>query len=159
MANILGNHAVGILTINCPDRSNKLKINSPALSQTKSATDTLNIQNCNLSQLNWAFLNGFLTWLRSAWFFLQILCPILHLPFRLTNKALNPKSSVKFPEPLPNGITNLAIEYGYNLGDVATDRFLSQWIVPSSNNALLSLSLSGNLLTKIPPSVSKLNAA
>ncbi len=44
VANVIGNHTVRTLTINCPDRFEKLKINSAAFSQTKKTTETLKMQ-------------------------------------------------------------------------------------------------------------------
>ena len=61
--------------------------------------------------------------------------------------------NVKLPAILPKGLTSFSLAY-CNMNNNAVNLILSKWVLPSSKNTLVTLNLSGNTLTQIPPIVS-----
>jgi len=165
--NVIGNHSIGMITLQCSGKNSPLRVDSAAFSLTKLFTDTLNISNCNLQYLDWSFLKGFSS-LRS----LHIVANSsnLHqrfhtLPTRSLAKlkvfqldsvlGLNGfnRTCLKFPAPPPKGLTALYIDNCYDVGTAALQNFLAKWVTPTET--LQSLSLTKNSLSRIPSEVSK----
>lgn len=146
-------------------------IDPAAFSQTKLKTDTLNIRNCNLNKLNWAFLTGFSN-LKTLYIDSSNNFPVTFYTFpsvsltglgylalkSLTEMDKYAVANIKYPPLLKNGLKTIVIEgivYPKVLADASIQNFLANWITPSSGKTLAVLILNSNSLTKIPSEVAK----
>lgn len=170
ISNIIGNHSIETITLNCPNRKNNpLVVQQNAFTLTESSTTELNIENCDLRLLNWSFLKGF----SNLDTFSVKYSSNIHLTFStFPSKSLKSLSSIywysivgignfnsytKFPAPLVNGLTKLRIWSCDELGDNSMNIILNKWITPASRSTLNNIQLAGLNLTKIPLEMSKYN--
>jgi len=148
-----------------------LVIDPAAFSQTKLKPDTLNIRNCNLNKLNWAFLTGFSN-LKTLYIDSSNNFPVTFNTFpsvsltglgylalkSLTEMDKYAVANIKYPPLLKNGLKTIVIEgivHPKVLADASIQNFLANWITPSSGKTLAVLILNSNSLTKIPSEVAK----
>lgn len=172
IANVTANHAIGSLTINCPNRITPLQVDPSAFTNTKLATSSLTVQNCNLSSLNWAFLTDFSNLsslsissasdLHQTFYTLPTSTLTILSSFNLfsvmgMNNFYNTSRKFRWPAPAPYGFDSVRIWYCYDLGDDAIDYFFTRFITPSSEDTLLNLGLAGNNITYIPKDVQRYN--
>lgn len=169
IANTVGNHTISALTISCPARKkNPLLVDSAAFTVTKSVTSVITITGCDLKLVDWSFLKGF-----SRLFFLSIqYSSNFHTTFytmpastftSLTFVSLYGidgmngfnDTSLKFPPPVPNGLSAFWVWFSYDLTTAAVQNLLATWVTPTSTNTLANIVVGGNNLTTIPPDVSK----
>lgn len=166
--NIIGNHSIGTIILNCPNRNkNPLVVNQNAFTLTKSSTIRLDIYKCDLRKLNWSFLKGFSNLNTLSINYASNIHLTLHT---LPSASLSSLTTViwysiigiegfkhytRFPAPIPNGIYAFWIYYCDELNTDVTDTILKKWITPTSQNTLSSLRLVGLNLIKVPPEVSK----
>ena len=172
ISNIIGSHTIGTITLSCAIRkTTPLIVDKAAFTSSKLVTKTLNIDNCDLNQVDWSFLRGFSS---LSTFYIQFSSNV-HTKFHtlptltLTNlknvywlsvMGLNgfSSNSLKFPPSPPNGLADFQVRSSYDANDDAFQNILEKWIVPTSRRTLTTLKLYENTLTKIPLAVSKLNA-
>ena len=164
-ADLLENKSASEIKINCPSSDYILKIHQDAFrSSAISEFGTIVISGCDLSQLDFAFLQGFdkLTVLQITY------SSNIHLSgfFQLPNLAnlelldidtctgLNDET-MSFPV-LYNGLTALALT-GNGLDDDAMSRAL-ETILESSAEKLEILTINQNPLTKIPDQIKEFTA-
>lgn len=171
--NIIGYHTISALTISCPARkTNPLIVDAAAFTATKLVTSTIQITGCDLKLVDWSFLKGF-----SRLFFFSIqYASNLHTTFYTmpssTFTSLNyfslygidgmngfSNTSLKFPPPVPKGLSAFWVWFSYDLTTAAVQNLLAKWVTPTSTNTLTNVVLGGNNLTTIPPDVSKYTKA
>ena len=169
-SNFIGNNSISMITLQCSDRNSPLRVDPAAFSVTKSVTSSLNIYKCNLKYLNWSFLKGF-SKLGTLYIYDSM---NLHQTFytlpttslvNLNTVSFNSvmglngfnKTCLKFPAPPSNGLSYFELKQCYDLGSSAVQNILAKWVRPTSTNTLITLDLSYNTLTSIPPEISKFN--
>lgn len=143
---------------------------SPTASNNVPSISNLEIQSCDVSQINWSFLAGIrnlssLTISSSTSFINTFytfpsatLSSLSTLSFSsMIGMSGFSSGNVKLPAILPKGLTSFSLAY-CNMDDNAINFILSKWVLPSSKNTLVTLNLSGNTITQIPPSVSSFAA-
>ena len=164
IAGIIGNHAVGLLTLNCPARrTNPLIVDPAAFSVTKNITRALTIKNCNLKILNWSFLTGFLslaslTVLDSSEFHTTFYTLPTKTLSRLDYFELNSvlglagfeNKSLTYPPPPPNGLSSFNIFFSYDVSDDVVENILKNWVTPTSQDTLIEIGLREAIITKVP---------
>lgn len=64
-------------------------------------------------------------------------------------------TSLKFPPPVPNGLSYFWVWGAYNMTTASLQNLLSTWVTPTSNKTLTSIQLGGDALNAIPADVSK----
>lgn len=144
------------LKLYCPSRLNALQLNADAFRASQSVLQTLNVENCELSSLNWTFLSGFnnlssltinyASNLHATFYTLPLLPALSSLTlYSITN--LNQWTT--FPPLSSNGLTQANIIYNYDLGDAAIGRIL-YWMLYTSASTMTSLSIAANTLTIVP---------
>jgi len=135
--------------------------------------ESFGIENCDLSQLNWAFLNGFTKFSdigigncdNFAATFNTFPSASLTALSKLSLGKLSDMdklvaTSYRYPTVLKNGLTHLTIAdvvYPSTTTDTILQNFLANWITPSSRKTLRELRLDGNSMTKVPSEISKYN--
>ena len=134
----------------------RMRIHTNAFRSSENITNVMSIVACDLSALDYLFLNGFhqLKTLAIDWAVNVHLANWTTLPPLSGLKILNITNSEglnkwihKYPE-LVSGLIEFKL-ISCNIGDVVLDRML-QWLQNSSSNALEVLYLKNNTLTKIP---------
>jgi len=141
-----------------------------AFRSTEIVITQLFIINCDLSQLNWGFISNFnlrtLILSRNHNFLTTFytlpsasLTMLTYLQIvggtGLNNGFLN--LSLRYPEPLKQGLNRLDITNSIDLSDFALNCFLIKWVTPYSKNTLQIIDISMNNLTKIPNEIRNYN--
>ena len=172
IANVTANHTIGSLTINCPNRITPLQVDPSAFINTKLATSSLSVQNCNLSSLNWTFLTGFSnlsslsistgsdlhqTFYTLPTSTLTMLSSMGLYSIMGMNNFYNTSSKFKWPAPVPNGLNSVEIEYNYDLSDNGLEHFFTRFLTPSAEDTLTYLTIAANNMTFLPVDIQKFN--
>lgn len=169
IAGIIGDHKIGWLSLYCPIRkTNPLLVDPGAFTGTKLVTDTLSISNCDLNFVDWSFLKGFsnLSYISfdynsnlhtTFYTFPASTLTSLQVFYLLGMIGMNgfSNASLKFPPPVPNGLSSLWIWFAYDMTTQAAQNLLAKWVTPTSKDTLTSIQLGGNSLTAIPSDISK----
>ena len=162
-AHILAHHWVASeIYIECEyyDSPSSLQIHRDAFWSSRKSTQLFYIFNCNISDLNFIFLEEFsnLTYifLRSSIFVqLASLPPLPSLKYLNIQYNRGLELITMFPN-LVNGIVTMQLN-GNNIDDMTIDRIL-KWILESpSVDTLKELDISRNVLTKIPHQIASFN--
>lgn len=156
-ADILDTKKVKTLSIRCVVGSNTpLKVDANAFRWSKGELNRITVQYCDVSQMNFAFLNGFpflsyvgmtsCSGLDGCLPSLNFSLPGLTSLSFYNSKGLN--NLMVYPPALSSGLNDL--DSGANgLDDFGVSRLLN-WAIESSNQTLQTLYLDSNLLTQPP---------
>ncbi len=130
-----------------------------AFESTKNAVTSLDITNCDLTQLDFNFLAGFdnlETLTISTSYNLAASFRTLPMLPKLVNLEINhcPKLNQFTEFPTLKGIEYLLLSENPDLRDETVDQILD-WISASSATTLVNLGLNGNNLTRVPSGISK----
>jgi len=169
IAGIIGSHTIGKLDLYCPIRkTNPLLVDPAAFTQTKSVTDTLQVSNCDMKSVDWSFLKGFsnLSFIifdynsnlhTTFYTFPTSTLTSLNTFFLLGMVGMNGfnNASLKFPPPVPNGLSSFWIWFAYDMTTAAVQNLLAKFVTPKSQNTLTSIQLGGNAFTTVPSEFSK----
>ena len=154
-ADLLNNHRVGGISINCPSNDVYLRVDSKAFRSSIDTASSIYFSNCDMSRLDFQFLAGFFQIIDinfremsnfglANWASLPIF-PSLNEIYIQRSTGLNEWMTLP---PLAKGLNFLNL-YGNDIQDEAMDRILN-WTLQYSADTLQYLYLSENDMTRIP---------